>query len=404
MDEKNQPRPGFGSLLSPISPEETTRYRSPQRHILFVIDQLCEFSGAERVLLNTIRLLPKDRFRSSLITFQLDPSIRKELTCPYWVLPLKKTYDWNAVRVALQIRSFLRKEKADIVHTFFETSDLWAGPISKLCAPIKLVSSRRDMGILRSSKHHLAYSLLNPMFDCVIAVSDEVRRFCLEKDRIEPRKVVTIYNGLEFDKVSECAPAAGLRSSQSIAESAPLIITVGNIRRVKGVDVLVETAARVLQHAPEAVFLVVGRKSDPTYYEALLSRIDVLGIGSSVRFLGELNDVLPLLKSADVFYLPSRSEGFSNALIEAMACGLPCVATHVGGNAEAIEEGENGYLVESGNAELAANRILALLADRSLRFRISTAARSTVERRFTARIMIQKLVHCYDELFSMRDK
>lgn len=374
--------------------------RTSKRHILFVIDQLCEMSGAERVLLNTIRLLPGDRFRSSLITFKLDPSIPFELPCPLWVWPLKKTYDWNAVRVALQLRSFLRRENVDIVHTLFETSDLWAGPVSKLSAPVKLVSGRRDMGILRSSKHNLAYRMLSSIFDQVIAVSDQVRDFCISEDHLAPQKVVTIYNGLDFEKLSAYAPAAGLRSSLGIRESAPLIIFVGNIRRVKGIDVLVEAAARVVRTVPETVFLVVGRQSEPAFYEEVAARIEALGIGRSIRFLGESGDVYPLLKASDIFFLPSRSEGFSNALIEAMACGLPCVATRVGGNAEAINDGENGFLTESGDAKVAAERISALLADRDLRLKMSAAARTTVKAKFTAQIMIEKLVSCYDQLLA----
>lgn len=375
----------------------------PKCHVLFVIDQLCQLGGAERVLLNTIRLLPTNRFRCSLITFKLDPSIVAALPCPHFAFPLKKTYDWNAARVALKLRKFLHREKVDIVHTFFETSDLWAGPISKVSAPVKLISSRRDMGILRDSKHHFAYRLLNPIFDRVIAVSDGVRDFCLDKDRLAPRKVVTIYNGLEFDKLVARAPAAGLRSSLGINDSAPLIITVGNIRRVKGIDVLVEAAMRVHRQVPEAVFLVVGRQSEPDYYQELAAQIEALGIGQSIQFLGESDDVLPLLKACDIFFLPSRSEGFSNALIEAMACGLPCVATRVGGNAEAIDEGKNGYLVQSGDAESAANHILTLLSDQNLRSRLSAAAQATVEAKFTAQIMIQKLVQCYEQLLSGRE-
>src|SRR5262249_30250219 len=152
-----------------------------------------------------------------------------------------------------------------------------------------------------------------------------------------------------------------LRSSMRISENAPLIVTVGNIRRVKGTDVLIQSAVRVVRDFPEAMFLVVGRQSEAEYFEELNAQIENLGIRDNIRFVGESSGVFPLLKACDVFVLPSRSEGFSNALIEAMACGLPCVATRVGGNPEAIEDGKNGYLVDSGDAEATAERILALL-------------------------------------------
>lgn len=384
----------------PISPglERPLAAPSGVRHVLFVIDQICQLGGAERVLLNTIRLLPKDRFRCSLVTFKLEPTLAAELPCPYEVLPLKKTYDLNSLKVAFRLRSLIRRERVDIVHTFFETSDLWAGPIAKFSRNVKLISSRRDMGILRDSKHHIAYRLLGPIFDQVIAVSDEVREYCLRKDNLASRKVMTIYNGLELEKINAFSTAPGLRRSLGIHESAPLIATVANIRRVKGIDVLVEAAGRVLEAIPEATFLIIGRKSEPDYHQELIEQITARGLEGNIKFLGESANVFSLLKACDVFLLPSRSEGFSNALIEAMACGLPSVATLVGGNAEAIEDGKNGYLIKSGDAELAAKRVVSLLADRELRSRMAAAARTTVEKKFTAQVMIEKLVDCYDRL------
>src|SRR5215469_3729727 len=98
-------------------------------HVLFIIDELCEMGGAERVLFKIVRHLPSDQFRCSILTFRVNPEAAalKEISCPVHVLPLKKTYDWNALKVAGQIRKFIRQEKVSIVHTFFETSDLWAG-------------------------------------------------------------------------------------------------------------------------------------------------------------------------------------------------------------------------------------------------------------------------------------
>src|SRR6202035_213909 len=202
--------------------------RTAPIHVLFVIDQLCEAGGAERILLNTIRLLPRSRFRCSLVTFKLDATLPlfQSLPCPYVVLPLRKTYDLQALRVGRELREFLRKADVRIVHTFHETSDLWAGLVSKLGGGPLLVSSRRDMGILRSLKHHIGYRLMNSQFDLVTTVSEQVRKFCIEKDQTDSARVVTIYNGLELDKIPVCSRLGPLRAKIGADADTPIVLTV----------------------------------------------------------------------------------------------------------------------------------------------------------------------------------
>jgi glycosyltransferase involved in cell wall biosynthesis len=380
----------------------SSRNGQEQVHVLFMIDQLCEMGGAERVLLNTIHLLPKERFRCSLITFKIDPSLSifENMPCPFHVFRLRRTLDWNSFQTARKLRNFLKSEDVKIVHTFFETADLWGGFISKTAGVPALVSSRRDMGILRSAKHDLGYRLVNPCFDLVLTVSEEVRRFCISKDHLSPQKVQTLYNGLELDKVLSTNGAGDLRTSLQLESTAPVITTVGNIRHVKGIDILVETAAKVVRHFPNAVFLVVGRNSDPQHFQDLQERIAALGIQRNVRFAGEAENIFPFLKMSDIFFLPSRSEGFSNALIEAMACGLPCVATSVGGNPEAVEDGRTGYLVESEDADASTEKILMLLRNPIEAARMGAVGREIVERKFTADIMIRRLTEFYDRMLA----
>jgi len=371
-----------------------------------MIDQLCEMGGAERVMLQTISLLPKDRFRCSLITFKIntDREFFRVLPCPHYVFPLKRTYDWRALQTARSIRKFIREEGVDIVHTFHETSDLWGGFISRMKSGPVLVSSRRDMGILRLPKHNLGYRMMNSRFDLVLTVSEEVRQFTIRKDSIPATKVLTLYNGLAISTIQRSNADRSLRKGLGLNAEGPVILTVGHIRRVKGIDVLLETAAIVAREFPEAVFAILGRNSDPEHYRMLEERVVQLGIQKNVRFLGESNEVLPVLRVADVFFLPSRSEGFSNALIEAMACGLPCVVTRVGGNPEAVEEGRSGYLVESEDATSAADRILRLLKDPVRAKEMGVAGRRIVEERFTAEIMIRNLIQHYDRLLAERNR
>jgi L-malate glycosyltransferase len=112
---------------------------------------------------------------------------------------------------------------------------------------------------------------------------------------------------------------------------------------------------------------------------------------------------VPLLKMSDAFCLLSRSEGFCNALLEAMACGIPSVVTRVGGNPEAITDGENGFLVPVEDDAAAAERLLTLLRHPERRAKIGESGRKSVQTRFSADVMIQKLIGVYRDLLAKRD-
>ena len=371
-------------------------------HVLFIIDELCRLGGAERILLRLIRLLPPEKYRASLVTFRLDPAVFHDFPCSFHFLPLRRTYDFNAVKMGLKLRKLIRSENVAIAHTFFETSDLWAGPIARLSGVPILISSRRDLGILRASKHRLAYRFVNRFFDRVLAVSQEVRNYCIAEDGLPPEKVMTLYNGIELDQIASRDSAAVSRTGLGCAEASHLIITAANIRRVKGLDVLVRAAAIVQREFPRAVFLIVGGILEPEYSRELEELTRSLSLSDTVKFLGARKDVMPLLAISDVFCLPSRSEGFSNALVEAMASGLPCVATRVGGNAEALADGQSGYIVDSDAPQAMAERILILLRDPEQRHRMGQRGKEAVESRFSAHSMMTQLVDVYDELMASR--
>lgn len=372
-------------------------------HILYIVDELCRLGGAERALLNTIRLLPKDRFNCSLITFRANLSLEVFLhfPCPMTVLPLRRTFDSNALQVAMQIRKLVRSQGVSIVHTFFETSDLWGAPIAKLSGCPIIVSSRRDMGILRRPKHQVAYRFINPLFDRVIAVSEQVRSYCIRQDRLDPAKVVTVYNGIDLNE-TPVDGTASLRHALGVGEASGVVVTLAHVRKVKGIDIFVRAADIVRREFPAAKFLVVGDTSETEHAMELQQLVAALGLQDTVKFVGNRQDTFRVLKCCDVFCLFSRSEGFSNALIEAMAAGLPCVATRVGGNGEAIAEDASGYLVENEDVRGAAERILRLLRDPTRAREMGAAGRRTVETKFTSQAMIEQLTNIYDGLLDSK--
>jgi glycosyltransferase involved in cell wall biosynthesis len=362
-------------------------------HILYLIDGLWSLGGAENALLRAVRLLPRDRFRCSIGTFRLRATLPalQDLPCPVHEFPLTSVFGWQAFQSARKLRRFIRTERVDIVHTFFQTADLWGGAIAKLSGCPILISSRRDMGILRSRSHRAAYRMLGPMFDQVHAVSEAVRQYTLREEGLAADKVVTIPNGIECGTDAE-------RTRVGFTSTRPVILTVSHLRRIKGIDVLIRAMDRVRRSYPEAMLLIAGAVNEPAYLEELNALVETLGLSANVRFLGKANNVQELLEQCDVFCLLSRSEGMSNALLEAMAAGIPCVATAVGGTPEVIEDGRTGYLVPSEDAGAAAERILRLLDHPEEARQIGDAARLVVRQRFSAQRMVDDLVRSYEGL------
>lgn len=366
-------------------------------HVLFMVDELVEMGGAERALMRMIRLLPRKKFWPTAITFRADESqpLIINFPCPLTIIPLGRTYNWNAFQVARKIRNYIRQQNVQIVHTFFETSDLWGGLVAKSTGRVALISSRRDMGILRTSKHRFGYRLLNGIFDRVITVSEQVRQYCLEVDRLSPEKVVTVYNGIE-DHWPGLGDRSRVRMSLRLSDQNLIVTTVGHIRKVKGIDILAAAAARLKDRFPNVRCLVIGDVHEPEHMHKLQKFIASNQLDQQFRFIGPREDIPALLNASDVFVLPSRSEGFSNALVEAMLCRLPCVATDVGGNAEALHDGVNGYLVPNESVERMAEAIALLLEDSELRNRMGDASRHIALEVFTVERMMNGLIEVYE--------
>jgi glycosyltransferase involved in cell wall biosynthesis len=363
-------------------------------HVLLVVDQFPRtLGGGERIVLKLAALLPKYGYRVSILTFSADPASAglQSPPCSVYLLPLQRTYDLMALRGSLELRKFLREQKIRIVQTFFESSDLWAGFVTKAMSSAKLIWSRRDMGILRTSKHHAAYRLMASAPDRVFAVSEQVRRHCIDVDGIKPSRVQTIYNGLDLADWS-------LTSSAAKYEGESLITTVGNIRRVKGHDVFIRAAASVAAKFPKATFSIAGDVLEPDYFAELQALVRNLNLSDRFRFAGGVTNLREHLSTADVFVLPSRSEGFSNAIVEAMAASLPVVATNVGGNPEAVQDGVSGVIVPPENPDLLAAAIVRLLSDPAKAKQMGAEGKRLAAEKFTTEAMMAQIISVYGSL------
>jgi glycosyltransferase involved in cell wall biosynthesis len=209
-------------------------------------------------------------------------------------------------------------------------------------------------------------------------------------------RIAVAPTGIDVDWLLDGRETTGTPGERTKSvDTDPLIGTVARLHPVKDLGTFMRACAVVAREIPGARFTIAG---DGPERGALEQQAAQLGLADKLFFAGEVADVRPVLRRLDVFALSSLSESCPNALLEAMAFGIPCAATRVGGLPEIIEHGTNGLLSAPGNAtELAAN-ILALVRESELRRKISAEGARTVRERFALNSMIKSYLRLYRRL------
>lgn len=299
---------------------------------------------------------------------------------------------WHAIRHAL------RRMRPDILHAN-DAHALWAGGLAAVGLAIRLrVAARRVAFPLRSG---LPYRMLAQAVVCVSqAAADQCRKAGLPADRLR-----VVHDGVDPARILSGDRRRG-RQSLGVSESDRVLLTVAKLTDCKGHRFLLEALPRVLARHPEALCVLAG---DGELREALMSLAGRLEIGQRVRWLGFRHDVPDLIQAADLFVLPSHTEGLCSTLIAAMFAGCPIVATTAGGIAEALGVPTNGtpastaWLAPPRDASALAEAILnALEAPHPQRAARTEIARQRAEQLFTADRMVTSTLAVYAEFLPGR--
>jgi glycosyltransferase involved in cell wall biosynthesis len=235
--------------------------------------------------------------------------------------------------------------------------------------------------------------LLAPRTSSFICVSEAVRRLALERRLAMPGALHTVHNG-----APACDPGlAPIPELDAFSREGPLAGCITVLRPDKGVETFLEAAPLVLDRLPAARLAVIGSGS---LREDLEGRARTAGLDGRLRFFDYTPPSARQLRSLDVFVLPSPWEAFPIAPLEAMACGVPQVATNVGGVPEAVSDGETGLLCPPRDGDRLADRIVRLLGDPQLRSRMSEASRQRHRRLFTLERMLDRTAALFDRVVS----
>ncbi len=299
---------------------------------------------------------------------------------------LSRTLAYAGFATIREIASLIRRRHFDVVHSYLFHAELVATPAARLARTRRVIVSRRAVFPWRrpgGAHYFLLESVTNMLANELIANSHVVLADAERTDRLLPKTRTVIYNGVDPDRY-------GIASPRRTGKFR--LVTVGALAPRKGQLYAIEALRLVRDAGVDAQLTLVGGGSD----EELLRRASRSSrVGEHVAFAGPRLDPRPFLLDADLFLLPSRQEGFSNALLEGMASGLPAIVTDVGGNREAIVNGEGGMVVPPFDPRALARAIIALAQSRELLSAMGKANRRRVEEIFSLEASARKLAAWY---------
>jgi glycosyltransferase involved in cell wall biosynthesis len=367
----------------------------PKINVLHLINEI-EPAGAETLLLNTVKHFDKEKFGLTIGYFlgpgTLAPEMRE---AGAEVVDFSREGKVDPLFLPKLI-SFVWEKEINIIHTHLNQAALIGRFVAMLLGIRPILSTRhyaydhKEKGMVRR------LARLSASIDSLIlAVSKPVRDYVVFREACRPERVEVLHNAIDIRLFK-------MRHSGDAAienPKTPIIGSVGRLHPQKGYDTLLEGAKRVLKERPTSRFKIVGAGE---LLKPLRRKAEQLGISEAVEFMGQRSpaEIPDILAGFDIFAQASNWEAFGIAIVEAMASGLPVVATRVEGVVDIIEEGVDGFLVPPKDPEALAVRILQLLGDPDLRTKIGVKARRKVEANFDIREMTDRMARIYQELLN----
>ena len=303
--------------------------------------------------------------------------------------------DW---RWALQFKKLLDQEKVDLIHAHEFDANTQGAFVAAL-AGIPIVATIHGKNYFGEKlRRRLAYRWVSRNAT-MVAVSEDLKQFIVEKVGVPPNQVKVLYNGVDVVPTCDSIQVGECRKELGLSPSHQIVGVVGNLYPVKGHQYLIDSIPKVLSKCPDTSFVFAGRGALET---ELRGQVHRLGLDARVFFLGLRQDIPRILSMIDIFVLPSLSEGLSMAILEAMIAGKPVVATQVGGNPELVLNGETGFLTPPRDSQALAASLIALLMDKQQAQQFGERGKRRAERQFSLQNMVYAYQDLYDECLRSR--
>lgn len=346
--------------------------------------------GLERLLVDFARFHDRERFEMTFVA--LNDAGRpaadiRESGCQVVALQAKglgRMARWK------RLTALFRSLQPDVVHTHNAAPHWYASPAARWAGVPTIINTRHGQRFGQTWRAWLQYRLASLVVNKIVAVSDDAAELCRNEDRLPASKVMRIWNGIDPERFEFRGPVA-----------KPVAISVARLSAEKDFPTLLRAVAIARQKVPGLQLRIVGDGAERPGLERLSAE---LGLTGSVEFLGERNNVPELLANAGFFVSSSLTEGISLTLLEAMAVGLPVLATAVGGNPEIVIPGQTGRLVPPSDPAALAAGLVQLCHEQAKWPDYGTNARRRVVETFDIRRMIRDYEDLYGDLLQPAGK
>jgi len=363
-------------------------------NILHLIDTTGP-GGAETVFVKLLGGLDRRKF-SHIVVLRGEGWVAdqvRELGIEPIIIDSKGSFN---IRYVLTLVRLARSHGVKLIHSHLLGSNVYGAITALLCRTPLVATFHGNVDVSARERFVAAkFWLINIGASAIVCVSRRLMTDLSARGTLSSQKLRLIYNGVDADNFPRPGPV-GLREELSLAPEARVILSIGNIRPAKGYGDLIKAAALLVRKEPSYQFVIVGHPKEPLASQ-LLEQARQLEVEGNVHFLGFRANVGELLSQADIFLLPSISEGFSISTVEAMMAGVPVLATRSGGPEEILENDISGLLVPVADPQAIMDSILRL-QDQCISDRLVKAAREVATQRFSLGGMLASYGSLYQEL------
>ena len=367
-------------------------------HVVYHFD----VGGLENGVVNLINHMPRSAYRHVVVSLTGLTDFRKRIVRDDVEFIALEKPQGHALWIYPQLFKLFRQLRPAIVHTRNLGALEAVVPAWLAGVPVRVHGEHgRDVGDLDGSrkKYQWLRRLYRPFVSHYVALSRDLERYLTARVGVSQDEVEQIYNGVDTDRFQEPATRQLIAGCPFVDSAQYLIGTVGRMQTVKDQTTLARAFIQALTIAPKLKstlrLIMVG---DGPLRAQSIALLEQAGLAELAWLPGERSDVPVILRGLDCFVLPSLAEGVSNTILEAMATGLPVVATDVGGNGELIEAGHSGELVPPANPDAMAEAIVRYASNQNLAQSAGRVGRTRVERHFSLEAMVSQYQKLYDLL------
>jgi sugar transferase (PEP-CTERM/EpsH1 system associated) len=371
-------------------------------HVMHAFD----IGGLENGVVNLINRMPHDSYRHTVLALTRITEFRARVRRDDVEFIALGKGPGHAIRLYPRLHALFRRLRPAIVHTRNLAALEVAMPAWSAGVPVRLHGEHgRDVGDLDGSnrKYQRVRRLYRPFVTHQVALSRDLARYLVERVGVPRAQVTQLYNGVDAALFAPAGQRAAIPGCPFAGAGLWIVGTVGRMQAVKDPQNLVRAFVRALAIEPalraRLRLVMVG---DGALYGEVNAMLARAGVQDLAWLPGERDDVADVLRGLDAFVLPSLAEGVSNTILEAMACGLPVIATDVGGNGELVVEGRTGTLVPAADAEALARAIVAQARDPVAARAQGKAGRERVLSTFSLDAMVDGYRRLYDTLRARR--